>query len=55
MRQLPVSKLYDTYSDDLYLFYGGQAMPTKCQKLQYDKDMPFMERAAPNPMHSVKK
>lgn len=48
---LPVSKLYDAFSDDLYLFYGGQSMPTKCQKILYDKDMPFKERAAPNPMN----
>ena len=52
---LPVSKLYDVYSDDLYLFFGGQAMPTMCKKLFYNQDMPFKERASPNPMHAVKK
>jgi type IV secretion system protein VirD4 len=52
---LPVSKLYDAYSDDLYLFYGGQAAPTKCRKLQYDEDSPFKERASKNPMHVVEK
>jgi type IV secretion system protein VirD4 len=48
---LPVSALYDAYSDDLYLFYGGQSRPTICQKLFYDKEMPFKERATPNPMN----
>jgi type IV secretory pathway TraG/TraD family ATPase VirD4 len=52
---LPVSKLYDAYSDDLYLFFGGQSMPTTCQKLLYDQDEPFKGRASPNPMHVVKK
>jgi type IV secretion system protein VirD4 len=52
---LPVSQLYDAYSDDLYLFYAGQSMPTTCQKLLYDQDEPFKGRASPNPMHVVKK
>lgn len=52
---LPVSKLYDTHSDELFLFCGGQAKPKQCQKIMYDEDSPFKERAAPSPMHPVKK
>jgi type IV secretion system protein VirD4 len=52
---LPVSKLYDAFSDELYLFLGGKSMPIICQKLVYDTDTPFKERASPNPMHVLKK
>ncbi|MGZ8917656.1 MAG: type IV secretory system conjugative DNA transfer family protein [Methylobacter sp.] len=48
---LPVSTLYDAWPDDLHLFYGGQSKPTICQKLFYDQEMPFKERATPNPMN----
>ena len=52
---LPVSELYDAGSNEMFLFCGGQAKPKQCQKLLYDEDSPFKERAAPNPMHPVKK
>jgi type IV secretion system protein VirD4 len=51
---LPVSKFYNANPDTLFLFYEGQAEPTKCQKLMYDKDMPFASRADENPMHVEK-
>jgi hypothetical protein len=52
---LPVSELYDADFNEMFLFCGGQAKPKQCQKLLYDEDSPFKERAASNPMHPLKK
>ena len=51
---LSVATLYDTGSDEIYLFYNGQAKPTKCHKLLYDLDAPFVDLSKPNLMHVEK-
>jgi type IV secretory pathway TraG/TraD family ATPase VirD4 len=51
---LSVTNLYSANPNSLFLFYSGQAMPTICQKLQYDEDELFKERFDMNPMHTGK-
>jgi type IV secretion system protein VirD4 len=49
--RLPVAKLYNAPLNTLFIFYEGRASPLICNKIRYDKDEPFKDRADENPMH----
>lgn len=49
--RLPVAKLYNAKPNTLFIFYDGRASPLICNKVRYEKDVPFMDRADENPMH----
>jgi type IV secretion system protein VirD4 len=49
--RLPVSKLYNAKPNTIFIFHEGRASPLICNKVRYNKDEPFMERADENPMY----
>ena len=48
---LPVIDFYCAKPNEVFLFYGGQAIPEICNKALYDQYSPYKERAKSNPMY----